>query len=99
MNPEEKDDRLLDNKGERLWRELQAITRQCDNIERKLDQHQKFLTGNGEPGKGLVVRVENLEKENKRWADRSKWAFRTAVMALVTIAVSAVSAALSGWVG
>jgi hypothetical protein len=52
---------------------------QLDRIEAKQDRLEKLLTGNGEPAKGLIVRVDRLEG----FAERFRWAFRTVIGAAV----------------
>ncbi len=52
---------------------------QLDRIERKLDTLCKIITGNDNPGEGLVVRFDRVEQAQKR----VRWYIRTIVAALV----------------
>ena len=57
-----------------------------ERVERKLDFLCTLLTGNGDPQKGLVVRVDRLEQAEKR----RKWWVGTAVGAAIVAVVNAV---------
>lgn len=46
------------------------IQEQVDRIEKKIDKLDNLLTGNGEPHKGIVVRLDRVEQREE---SRNKW--------------------------
>lgn len=63
---------------------------QLDKIEQKLDTLCKILTGNANPGEGLIVRFDRVEQSQKR----VRWFLRSIVGALVVAGIAAVVAAM-----
>lgn len=62
------------------------IGERLDEISGKLDRIEKFVTGDHEPEKGLLVRIDRIEQ-----ADIGrKWWTQTAVGAAITAVVASV---------
>ena len=40
-------------------------TSQLDRVEKKVDKIHAYLAGNGDPSKGLIVRVDRLEGKQR----------------------------------
>ena len=89
MNDQDKKSEIM--QGDRLWEAVEDIRVTLNEMHDKLDRHQKFLLGADEPGLGLVVRLERLERENEERNNRSKWAFRTAVGSMLAAFLSMIS--------
>ena len=68
--------------GVKVTRE--EIKIQLDHIGDAIDRMEKLLTGNGDPAKGLVVRVDRLEQTESR----RKWQIRTLAASFLGGAVS-----------
>lgn len=57
-------------------------------IEEKLDEICLWLTGGGNPHRGIIVRLDRLEQSNSRWA----WVPRSVLTAIIAAVVAAVMA-------
>lgn len=55
-------------------------------IHDKVEKIEKILTGNGEPEKGMIIRLDRLEVKAKR----ASWLFATIFGAVVVAAAEAV---------
>ncbi len=50
----------------KLNSKYEALCDNYDTLSEKYDVLNKLLTGNGDPEKGLLIRVDRLEQEHKR---------------------------------
>lgn len=58
------------------------------SIEEKLDEICLLLTGDGNPHRGIIVRLDRLEQSNSRWA----WVPRSVLTAIIAALVAALMA-------
>jgi len=57
----------------------EVVKAQLDRIEDDVKVIKELLTGNGDPSKGLIIRVDRLEQAEQRRV----WAVRTSVGAAI----------------
>ena len=62
----------------------EEIKIQLEHVIDTVDKIEKLLTGNGDPSKGLVVRVDRLEQTDSR----RRWQIRTLAASFLGGAVS-----------
>lgn len=59
----------LNNKCDNLDKDVDGLEEKLESIDKslqnKIENTQEIVSGNGEPEKGLILRVAVLEKENK----------------------------------
>lgn len=58
---------------------LEVIIDRQHSHDRKLDNVVEILTGNGDPNKGVIVRLDRVEQDNVR-GRRLKWAVLTSCL-------------------
>lgn len=62
----------------------EVIAEKLDQIAEKIDKIDTILTGNGDPSKGLIVRMDRLEQVESR----RKWQIRTLAASFAGGAIS-----------
>jgi hypothetical protein len=67
-----------------------ACLMQLDRMEKKLDELHKLMTGNSEPHKGVIVRMDRLEQRSRA----TLWFVNVVLGALITAVVAGTVAAI-----
>jgi hypothetical protein len=87
----------IDYINTRVDQQIENITSKIDSIKQSVDQIQKWLTGNGHPEQGYIVRIDRLERaeSERKDSDRAKnnaiWA---AIISAIASAVAAIISAI-----
>lgn len=68
------------------------LKQQVDAIHVTVEEIKELLTGNGDPSKGVIVRLDRLEQSEKGRA----WRVRTAILVSLTAFASVVAEHLMG---
>ncbi len=67
-----------------------ALREELAPLRQEIEQTRKLLTGNGNPEKGLIVRVDRIEQSEK---SKTYW-FRTITVLVITALLSSIRALL-----
>lgn len=97
----EKTDKTFNDWSMRVLEELVALNAKTENLAQELDDKytllqngiekiNETLSGNGDPSKGLIVRVDRLEQNE----GRRTWLLRATIVA----SLGAILATLSQWI-
>lgn len=69
------------------------MSEQLDRIEADVRTIKVWITGNGHPEEGLLFRVAQLERDEKRQRQAKSWFWKTLGACVIALAVSGVASA------
>ena len=87
----------FDNINEKMGKNYndlkESIEKNQKEMQEQVDKLEKMLTGNGEPSKGLIVRVDRLAEKD----EKNQWLSKATISAFISAIVSAAIGAVFAW--